>query len=58
MLTKDEYYEKMIAWRQDHTNFVDMNQLLSGRVIVDKLADEFEILFGFKEACAHLQSFS
>ena len=55
MLTTDGYYEKLIACRQDHANFVDMNQSLYGRVIVDKLADEFEILFTFKEACAHLQ---
>ena len=35
-----------------------MNQSLSGRVIVDKLANEFEILFSFEEACAHLQIYS
>ena len=49
MLTKDEYYEKLIACRHEHLNFVDMNQSRSGRLIIDKLADEFEILFSFKK---------
>ena len=35
-----------------------MNQSLSGKMIVEKLADEFEIFFSFKEACAHLQNYS
>ena len=58
MLTKDEYYEKWITYRHDHANFADMNQSLSGKLIVDQLADEFEILFSFKKSCAHLQSYS
>ena len=58
MLSQTEYYEKMIACRLEHTNFADMNQSLSGRLIVDQLADEFEILFSFKKSCAHLQSYS
>ena len=58
MLTQSEYHEKLISCRVDHINFVDMNQSLSGRVIVDKLVDEFKILFSFKEACVHLQSYS
>ena len=35
-----------------------MKQLLSDRTIVDKLVDEFEIFFSFKEACVHLQIYS
>ena len=35
-----------------------MNQSLSGKMIIEKLADEFEIFFSFKEACAHLQNYS
>ena len=35
-----------------------MTQSLIGMTIVDKLANDFEILFTFKEACAHLHSFS
>ena len=58
MLTKDEYYEKLIACRHDHLNFVDMTQSLTDKVLVEKLDDEFKILFAFKEACAHLYSVS
>ena len=57
MLTKDAYYEKLITRRQDHLKFADMTQSLTGRIIVDKSVDEFETLFPFKEACAHLQNF-
>ena len=57
MLTKDEYYEKLIASRKDHGNFADESATIwQGNV--DKLANEFEILFTFKEACAHLKIFS
>ena len=56
MLTQKEYHEKLIECRLDHTNFADMNQSLSGKTIVDKLEDEFEIFFAFKEACAHLKN--
>ena len=48
MLTQKEYHEKMIECILDHSNFIDMNHSLSGRTIVDKLADEFEIFFTFK----------
>ena len=58
MLTQNEYHEMLIACKQDHANFANMNQLLSRKIIVDKLADEFEILFTFKEACVHLQRYS
>ena len=58
MLTKDEYNEKLVACRQDHLNFADMTQSPTGKVLVEKLANEFKILFGFKEACVHLQIFS
>ena len=47
----------MIECELDHGNFVDMNQFLYGRKIVDKLANEFEIFFAFKDACAHLQNY-
>ena len=58
MLNQKEYHEKLIECILDHTNFVDMNQSLSGRRVADKLADEFEIFFAFKEVCAHLQNYS
>ena len=58
MLTKEEYHEMIIACRQDHLKFIDMTQSLIGGIIVDKLEDEFEVLFAFTEACASLQIFS
>ena len=57
-MTHNKYHEKLIECRLDHANFDDMNQSLSGRTIVDKLADEFEIIFPFNEACAHIQNYS
>ena len=57
MLNHTEYHEKLIACKQDNANFTDMNQSLSGRTIVDKLANEFEMLFTFKETCVQLQGF-
>ena len=58
MLTKDAYYENLIARRKEHLKFVDMTSSLTSRIIVDMLANEFEILFSFKEACVHLHIFS
>ena len=57
-MTQKEYQDKLIQCRLDHTNFIDMNQSLSGKMIVDKLIDEFKIFFTFKEACAHLKNYS
>ena len=48
MLNKDEYYEKLIAWRQDHLNFADMTESLTGKVLVKTLVDEFEIFITIK----------
>ena len=58
MLTKNAYYENLIVRRKEHLKFADMTSSLTGRIIVDMLANEFEILFSFKEACVHLHSFS
>ena len=58
MLTKKEYQDKLIECEMDHTNFADMHQSLSRKIIVEKLADEFEMFFAFKEACACLQNYS
>ena len=58
MLTQKEYHEKLIECRLDHTYFTDINQSLSGKTIVDKLADEFEIFFDFKEVCAVTQKYT
>ena len=51
MLTQKEYQEKLIQCRLDHTNFTDINQSLSGKTIVDKLADEFYSYTDHIESC-------
>ena len=58
MLTQKEYQDKLIECRLDHTKIADMYQSLSRKTIVDKMADEFEMFFSFKEACSHLQNHS
>ena len=58
MLKQKEYRDKLIECRLDHTNFADMHQSLSRKIIVDKLADEFEMIFSFKESCVRLQNYS
>ena len=35
-----------------------MQQSLSGKIVVDKLAGDFEMLFDFKATCAELLDFS
>ena len=57
-MTQKEYQDKLIQCRLDHTNFTDMYQSLSRKIIVEKLIDEFEVFFDFKEACAHLKNYS
>ena len=47
IMTQKEYHEKLIEYRLDHINFTDTNQSLYGKMIVDKLANEFEIFFFF-----------
>ena len=58
MLAQKEYQDKLMQCRFIHTFFADMNQSLSGKMIVDKLANRFEMFFYFKEACAHLKNYS
>ena len=35
-----------------------MEQYLSGKMIIDKLSEDFEILFAFRATCAQLAYFS
>ena len=58
MLSKKEYHDYLIECRSYHTKFADMQQSLSGKKILDKLADDFEMIFSFKSTCAHLPDFS
>ena len=58
MFSQKEYHDHLIECRLDHRKFEDMHQSLKGKVIVDKLADDFEIIFSFKTTCAHIPYFS
>ena len=58
MLSQKEYYNHLIEYRSDHRKFADMHQSLLGKAIVDKLADDFEMLFCFRATCARLPYFS
>ena len=48
LLSQREYLDKLVKCRLDHNKFEDMQQVLSRRVVFDKLAGEFELLFDFK----------
>ena len=58
LLSQKEYLDKLVKCRSNHSNFEDMQQDLSGRVVFDKLAGDFKLLFDFKVACAKLPNFS
>ena len=52
MFSQKEYHDCLIDCRLYHRKSHDMQQSLSGKVIVDKLEDEFEILFEFRSTFA------
>ena len=58
LCSQKDYKYRLINCRLDHTQFDDMQQSLSGKVVVDKLARDFEMLFDFKATCAKLSDFS
>ena len=58
LLSQKEYLDKLVNCRSDHNKFEDMQQALSGRVVFDKLAEEFELLFDFKVSCSKVPNFS
>ena len=58
MLTQKEYRDRLIECRSNHTKFADMQQSLSRKKIVDKLADDFEMVFAFKATCARFPDYS
>ena len=51
LLSQKEYLERLVLCRLDNNNFRDMQQSLSGNIVFDKLASEFELLFDFKATC-------
>ena len=58
MFSQKEYHDHLIECRLYHWKFKDMQQSLSGKVIVDKLSYAFELLFSFKSTCAWFPYFS
>ena len=42
----------------DHNKFGDMQQALSGKVVFDKLASDFKLLFDFKDTCSKVPKIS
>ena len=43
-----DYKDFLLDYRSDHRKLWDMEQALSGKVIFDKLANDFELWFDFK----------
>ena len=41
LLTQEEYLEKLVHRRSDHSEFEDMQHTLSGPIVFNKLAGEF-----------------
>ena len=48
LLSEKDYKECLVNCRLDHSKFGDMQQALSGKVIFDKLANDFELWCDFK----------
>ena len=58
LLTQEEYLERLILRRADHSKFGDMHHALSGSIMFDKLAGAFELLADFKATCTTVPNFS
>ena len=58
LLSQKEYLDKLVNCGSDHSKFEDMQEALFERVLFDKLAEEFELLFDFKVSCAKVPNFS
>ena len=57
-MTQKEYRDRIIQCRSDHSKSADMQQSLAGNTIVDKMADDFELVFTFRATCVKLSYFS
>ena len=58
LLSQKESLHKLVNCRSYYSKCEDMQQDLSGRVVFDKLAGEFKLLFDFKVICARVPNFS
>ena len=57
-MSRKEYLDNLVNCKSDHSKFEYMQQDLSGRVVFDKLFEEFELLFDFEVSCAKVPNFS
>ena len=57
LLTQEEYLERLILCRDDHSKFEDMQHALSGPIVFEKLAGAFELLVDFKATYATVPDF-
>ena len=55
LLSQTEYQALLVKSRLDHNKFEDMTQSLSGKVIINKLAVDFELVNMFRTIGAQLQ---
>ena len=59
MWSQKEYNDKLISSKLDHGHFDDMHhQSLYGKIVIDKLVRDFEVMFNFKATCTKLPYFS
>ena len=58
LMTQNEYKDCLVHCWLDHNKFGDMQQVLLGKVIFDKLASDFELLFDFKATCSKVPKIS
>ena len=47
MFSQEHYHNLLVQSRMDHSKFDDLEKGLTGKVIVDKLTEDFEILYKF-----------
>ena len=58
LFSQKEYLDKLVNCGSDHSKFEDMQEALFERVLFDKLAEEFKLLFDFKVVCANVPNIS
>ena len=44
MFSQEHYHNLLVQSRMDHSKFDDLEKGLTGKVIMDKLTEDFEIL--------------
>ena len=57
-MSQKEYQEFLVHYQLDHNKFGDMQQALSGKVVFDKLASDFKLLFDFEATCSKVPKIS